>query len=74
MLWILLSSRTERDRFVHRGGPLELGRGPTRDVPRRVLQDPTVSTNQLYLEPQAEDKVLLRNLSAKSPSGWRMEL
>jgi adenylate cyclase len=65
MLWILLSSRTERERFVHRGGPLELGRGPKRDVPRRVLQDPTVSTNQLYLEPRAEDTVLLRNLSAK---------
>ena len=65
MLWILLSSRTERDRFVHRGGPLELGRGPTRDVPRRVLQDPTVSTNQLYLEPRANDTVLLRNLSGK---------
>ncbi len=65
MLWILLSSRTERERFVHRGGPLELGRGPKRDVPRRVLQDPTVSTNQLYLEPHPEDTVLLRNLSAK---------
>ncbi len=65
MLWILVSSRTERERFVHGGGPLELGRGPERDVPRRVLQDPTVSTNQLYLEPQAANRVLLRNLSAK---------
>jgi adenylate cyclase len=65
MLWILVSSRTERERFAHRGGPLELGRGPQRDVPRRVLSDPTVSTNQLYLEPQAEHTVLLRNLSAK---------
>jgi adenylate cyclase len=65
MLWILVSSRAERERFVHREGPLEFGRGPQRDVRRRVLQDPTVSTNQLYLEPQTEDTVLLRNLSAK---------
>ena len=65
MLWILVSSRTERERFVHRGGALEFGRGPQRDVPRQVLQDPTVSTNQLYLEPRQDDTVLLRNLSAK---------
>ena len=60
-----MSSRTERDRFAHREGPLEFGRGPQRDVPRRVLEDPTVSTNQLYLEPQTDNTVLLRNLSAK---------
>jgi adenylate cyclase len=65
MLWILVSSRTERDRFAHREGPLEFGRGPQRDVPRRVLEDPTVSTNQLYLEPQTDNTVFLRNLSAK---------
>ena len=65
MLWILVSSRTERERFVHRDGPLEFGRGPQRDVPRRVLQDPTVSTNQLYLEPQADKRGSARNLSAK---------
>ena len=65
MLWILVSSRTERERFAHAGGPLELGRGPERDVPRRVLLDPTVSTNQLYLEPHPDGAVLLRNLSAK---------
>ena len=65
MLWILVSSRTERERFAHAGGPLELGRGPARDVPRRVLLDPTVSTNQLYLEPQPDATLLLRNLSAK---------
>ena len=50
MLWILVSSKTERERFLHREGPLEFGRGPQREVPRRVLQDPTVSTNQLHLE------------------------
>jgi adenylate cyclase len=65
MLWILVSSRTGRERFVHREGPLEFGRGPQRDVPRRVLEDPTVSTNQLYLEAQQENRVRLCNLSAK---------
>jgi adenylate cyclase len=65
MLWILVSSRTERERFLHREGPLEFGRGPQRDVPRRVLQDPTVSTNQLHLELQQDHRLRLCNLSAK---------
>ncbi len=65
MLWILVSSRTSRDRFFHHDGPLEFGRGPRRDVPRKVLQDPTVSTNQLCLEEQEEDRVRLCNLSTK---------
>src|ERR1017187_555875 len=65
MLWILVSSRTERERFLHREGPLEFGRGPQGDVPRRVLQDPTVSTNQLCLELQQDHRVRLCNLSTK---------
>ena len=65
MLWILVSSRTVRERFEHREGPLEFGRGPERDVPRRVLQDPTVSTNQLCVEQEDEHRVRLRNLSTK---------
>jgi adenylate cyclase len=65
MLWILVSSKAERERFLHREGPLEFGRGPQREVPRRVLQDPTVSTNQLHLEQLQENRVHLRNLSAK---------
>ena len=65
MLWILVSSKTERERFLHREGPLEFGRGPQREIPRRVLQDPTVSTNQLHLEQLDEHRIQLRNLSAK---------
>lgn len=65
MLWILVSSKTERERFLHREGPLEIGRGPRREVPRRVLLDPTVSTNQLHLEQLDENRIQLRNLSAK---------
>ena len=47
MLWILVSSKTGRDRFFHREGPLEFGRGPQRGVPRKVLPDPKVSKDQL---------------------------
>jgi adenylate cyclase len=65
MLWILVSSKTERERFLHREGPLEFGRGPRRELPRRVLQDPTVSTNQLHLEQLEGNRIHLRNLSAK---------
>jgi adenylate cyclase len=65
MLWILVSSKTERERFLHREGPLEFGRGPQREIPRRVLQDPTVSTNQLHLQQLEDNRIHLRNLSTK---------
>jgi adenylate cyclase len=65
MLWILVSNRMGRERFLHRGGPLEFGRGPRRDVPRKVLTDPSVSNNQLRLEEQEDGGVRLCNLSAK---------
>jgi adenylate cyclase len=65
MLWILVSNRGGRERFLHRDGPLELGRGPQRNVPRRILQDPAVSTNQLCLEELENCRLRLRNLSAR---------
>ena len=65
MLWILVSNRAGRERFLHREGPLEFGRGPQRDVPRKVLLDPAVSTNQLCLEELENDRLRLHNLSAR---------
>jgi adenylate cyclase len=65
MLSILVSSRTGRERLLHHGGPLEFGRGPQRDAPRKVLMDPTVSANQLSVEEQENDHVHVRNLSAR---------
>jgi adenylate cyclase len=50
MLSIFVSSRTDREHIVHREGPLEFGRGPQREVPRRMLKDPAVSNNQLSLQ------------------------
>jgi adenylate cyclase len=67
MLWILVSNLTERERFLHQDGPLELGRGPRRDVARRVLQDLTVSNDQLRLEEQEQNQVHLCNLSKRVP-------
>jgi len=67
MLSILVSNRTGRERLLHRGGPLEFGRGPQRDVPRKVLLDPTVSINQLSVEEQEHDRVRVRNLSGRVP-------
>ena len=65
MLWILVSNRSGRDVFLHQNGPLEFGRGPRRDVARKVIQDPTVSTNHLCLEELQENRIRLCNLSTK---------
>jgi adenylate cyclase len=65
MLWIFVSNKAGRERFLHREGPLELGRGPQRDVPRKTLLDPAVSTNQLCLEEQENHGVRLHNLSTR---------
>ncbi len=63
MLWILVSSKTGRDRFFHQEGPLEFGRGPQRGAPRKEIPDPKVSKDQLVVEEEAGDRVRLRNLS-----------
>jgi adenylate cyclase len=67
MLWILVSSKTGRDRFFHREGPLEFGRGPERGVPRKEIPDLKVSKDQLVVEEQDHDRVRLRNLSMHVP-------
>jgi adenylate cyclase len=65
MLSVLVSTPSGHERLLHGQGPLEFGRGPQRDAPRKVLLDPTVSTNQLSVEEQENERLLVRNLSTK---------
>jgi adenylate cyclase len=65
MLWIVVSNKAGRERFLHREGPLEFGRGPQTGVPRKRLDDPAVSTNQLYVEELSNEHLRLCNLSAR---------
>ncbi|CAN5877201.1 hypothetical protein BH23PLA1_BH23PLA1_37000 [soil metagenome] len=67
MLHILISNKSGRTPFDHGHGPLELGRGPRRDVQRRVIDDLFLSTNQLRLEERPEGRVWLENLSGQVP-------
>jgi adenylate cyclase len=65
MLSVLVSTPNGPEHLLHREGPLEFGRGPQRDVPRKVLLDPTVSINQLSVEQQENNRLLVRNLSTR---------
>jgi adenylate cyclase len=67
MLSVLVSTPSGQERLLHRDGPLEFGRGPQRDVARKVLADPTVSMNQLSVQQQENDRLLVQNLSTKVP-------
>jgi adenylate cyclase len=65
MLSILISGRAGRDQFTHASGPLEFGRGPSGDLPRRQILDPKVSSNQLRIEELADLGLRLVNLSQR---------
>lgn len=67
MLRILLVYKKVPTEFEHSGGPIEFGRGPEQEIPRRVLPDPSVSANQLRVEELPRSRVTLRNLSKKFP-------
>src|SRR5262245_10567167 len=56
-----------QSQFEHVGGPIEFGRGPQRDVPRRVLQDPSVSGDQLRIEELPFGRLRIHNLSKRFP-------
>jgi adenylate cyclase len=53
--------------FRHAVGPIEFGRGPPRGAPRRVLEDPCVSRDQLRVEELPGARVRLENLSQRFP-------
>lgn len=59
--------KSTRFQFEHQSGPLEFGRGPERGVPRRVLEDPYISRDQLRIEELPEERIRLQNLSQRFP-------
>ena len=67
MLRISLTYKNAQAQFVHESGPIEFGRGPQRDVPRRVLLDPSVSGDQLRIEEAPFRRLRIQNLSKRFP-------
>src|SRR4051794_8124255 len=67
MLRICQVYKKVQTQFEHGGGPIEFGRGPQRDVPRRVLQDPSVSGDQLRIEELPFGRLRVVNLSKRFP-------
>jgi adenylate cyclase len=67
-LHVDVSNAAQRTAFDHPSGPLEFGRGPQRDLPRCVITgDQAVSRDQLRVEPLADGRIRLENLSANTP-------
>ncbi len=64
MLYLTLSNARQRVHFEHSGGPLEVGRGPMRELPRLVVEDAFTSRDQLRLEPAGDGRVRITNLGA----------
>ena len=67
-LSIDVTNAAVRTEFEHPSGPLEFGRGPQREIPRCVIAgDQSVSRDQLRVEPLADGRLRLENLSANTP-------
>jgi adenylate cyclase len=67
MLWISVRNARQNTQLSHAAGPIELGRGPPRDVTRYVIEDAFVSRDQLRIEELPGRQAQVRNLSAKHP-------
>src|SRR5437660_1112059 len=67
MLKVTIKNDKQSQQIVHGAGPLELGRGNARDLPRLHVDDEYVSRDQLRLEGIADGRLLLENLSLKNP-------
>jgi adenylate cyclase len=66
MLRIFVANKAGRSGIEHAGGPLELGRGPRRDLPRLTIDDPYFPNNQLRIEEAEGDRARLENLHNKA--------
>jgi adenylate cyclase len=66
MLRIIVSNKAQHQQHDHRGGPLELGRGPRRQAERIVIDDPYVSNDQIRIEELADSSVRMENLSRRN--------
>jgi adenylate cyclase len=67
MLHVHLRSPDQETEFQHSGGPLEIGRGPPRDVPRHTVNDPYVSYDQIMVMELENRRLQIENLSKHVP-------
>jgi adenylate cyclase len=67
MLRILVHTPTGHEQLDHPAGPLEIGRGPKRELPRLTVEDLYVSRDHLRIEEQPDNRVRLENISRKNP-------
>jgi adenylate cyclase len=67
MLRIRVCNKLERQEIEHLSGPIEFGRGPSRDdVPRCVLQDLYISKDHLRVVELEDGRVRIDNLSQRN--------
>lgn len=66
-LRVIVSNTRQRLQLEHRTGPLEFGRGPQQESQRCVIEDSSVSRDQLRVEHTAEGRLQLCNLSSRVP-------
>jgi len=64
MLRIEISNERQRRQFTHGGGPLELGRGPKKNLERFIIEDRFVSRDQMRIEERSAGRLLLHNLGS----------
>lgn len=62
MLRFNISNERQRREFTHDSGPLELGRGPQREIKRFIIEDRFVSRDQVCVESLAGGRVRLLNI------------
>jgi adenylate cyclase len=67
MLSISVRNGKQDQRIEHGQGPIEFGRGPQRNLPRLLLEDVSVSRDQLRVEELPAGRVRVENLSLKIP-------
>ncbi|HEV3438750.1 MAG TPA: ATP-binding protein [Gemmata sp.] len=68
MLAVTVTNKLETQQLTHKAGPLEIGRGPSRDgMARVVVRDAFVSRDHVRFEELTGRKVRVLNLSTKAP-------
>jgi adenylate cyclase len=63
MIHVYLKTPDNESEFDHAAGPLEFGRGPQRDAPRQIVNDPYVSGDHLRIEELNDGQLRITNLS-----------
>lgn len=65
-LRVVARSEGREQEIIHPDGPLEIGRGRPRELPRLMLTDPTVSRDHVRITVQPDGQLLVENLSSSS--------